>query len=300
MRRLELETVPRDSIERFRLDRLPIDRASSSTADLLRLEGKCALVTGGGGDGLGNAISHRLAEQGASVAILDVDGGAAEGAAAELRERWGTTAIPVVADVTSPTDVARAVSEINRQAGRIDILVNNVGGSGRISSTGVPVPAGIQIADMTADQIDASVAVNLVSALYLCRSVVASMLGDGRGGRIIFISSEFGRIGYPGMTVYSACKAALIGLTRSLAREVGPQGVSPVCVAPGLLVVDRMVSALSDPDLPPRPFEFSLERSTIGRAAVVDEVASVVGFLASAAGAYIHGTTVSVGGGMSD
>ena len=300
MRRLDLESVPRESIERFRLDRIPVDRAQSSTADLLRLDGKCALVTGGGGDGLGNAICHRLAEQGASVAIVDVDAGAAERAAVELRDRWGATAYAVVADVSSAGEVARAVSQINSQAGRIDILVNNVGGSGGVNSSGVAVPSGVDIADLTAEQIDASVAVNLVSALYLCRSVVASMLADGVGGRIIFISSEFGRIGYPGATVYSACKAALIGLTRSLAREVGPHGVSPVCVAPGLIVGERMLDALSDPNRPQRPFEFSLERSTIGRAAVVDEVASLVGFLASAAGAYIHGTTVSVGGGMSD
>ncbi|MCU1656572.1 MAG: short-chain dehydrogenase/reductase [Pseudonocardiales bacterium] len=300
MHRLELADVPDEAVTRYGLGRLPVDRAATATADLLRLDGKCAVVTGGGGDGLGNAICHRLAEQGATVVILDIDAQAATHTATEIRRRYGTTAVPLTVDVASSVEVDRAVERIEGEVGRIDVLVNNVGGVGRISATDVRPPTMSGIDQMTAAQIDVSVALNLVSALYLSRAVVASMLRDDAGGRIVFISSEFGRIGSANASVYSACKAALIGLTRALAREVGPRGVSPVCVAPGLLVGQRMLDSLTDRHAPRAPFEFALERSSIGRAAVVDEVASVVGFLVSPAGAYVHGTTISVGGGMSD
>jgi 3-oxoacyl-[acyl-carrier protein] reductase len=295
---LDLGHVPPDLISEFALDRLPIGRAGVTTAELLRLDGKVALVTGGGGYGLGNAICHRLAEQGATIAVLDRELAAAKQTAAELAERFGVRVTAVGCDVTVAADVERAVTDVVGQAGRIDILVNNVGGVG-VTPAGAPVSS-TRFMSMSADDIDATVAVNLMSALYVTRYVVATMLADSRRGRVVFISSEFGRIGYPGVAVYSASKAALIGLTRTLARELGPEGISPVCVAPGLLVGQRMLDALGTAESASRPFAFASDRASIGRPGVVDEVATIVAFLASSAGAYAHGTTVSIGGGMSD
>jgi 3-oxoacyl-[acyl-carrier protein] reductase len=230
--------------------------------------------------------------------VLDRDVAASERTGAELAERFSTRAIAVGCDVTVATDVDRAVAEVVGRAGRIDILANNVGGVG-LTRNGAAVSSN-RFTSMTAEDIDATVAVNLMSALYVSRYVCQAMLEDSRGGRIVFVSSEFGRIGYPGAAVYSASKAALIGLTRTLARELGPEGVSPVCVAPGLLVGQRMLDALARGEAARRPFAFAADRASIGRPGVFDEVAGVVAFLASPAGAYTHGTTVSVGGGMSD
>jgi 3-oxoacyl-[acyl-carrier protein] reductase len=119
-------------------------------------------------------------------------------------------------------------------------------------------------------------------------------------GRIISIASEAAKIGMAGNVVYSASKAAVMAFTRNLAHEIGPEGVSIVAVCPGLMINERLLNLWASDATVGRALDDSLNRSTIGRAAIPDEIASMVAFLASDAGAYVHGTAVSVGGGLSD
>jgi 3-oxoacyl-[acyl-carrier protein] reductase len=300
MRRISIDGIDEVTVERYALDRILFDRPSQTTADLHRLDGKCAIVTGGGGEGLGHAVCHRLAEQGAIVAVFDIDQAAAEETAQDLIDRWSVQAFPITADVGDAQQAQRAVAEVVDRIGKIDILVNNAGGSGGVTgSNGARHAVLTPLAETSFDEIDALVRVNLLSALYMTRATLDVMLPK-KSGRIINISSESARTGLPGSSVYTACKAGLIGITRSLAIDLGPAGISVVCVSPGLIARQRMMDALERGDEFGDALDISFQRTSVGRIALADEVASVVAFLASPAAALVHGTTVSVSGGIAD
>ena len=297
---LDLSGVPDDVVERFRLDRLPIDRQSRATAEMLRLDGKRALVTGAGGDGLGAATCVRLAEQGADVAVMDISPEAAATTVSSVGSRWDVRLEPVIADVGDTDQVRAAVDGIVERWGGIDILVNNAGGSSSVGTTGQKVTQHGPFEQMDYDDLETVVRVNLLGPLLVTRTVVPHMLANG-SGRIVNVASEGGKAPVPDLAVYNACKAGVIGFTRSLAADVGTRGVTVVGVCPGIMVSNRTVRSLSDPSA--RGFtslDTAFGRVTLGRCSVVDEVASVIAFLASEAGGYIHGTSVSVGGGMAD
>jgi NAD(P)-dependent dehydrogenase (short-subunit alcohol dehydrogenase family) len=294
-----LEGVPPEVIGAYRLDRLPLDRPRRAMADLLRLDGKVALVTGSGGQGLGNAIAHRLAEAGASVAVLDVDAQAASAAADELSGTWGVAARPFVANVGDWAQAHQAVQAVVDQWGTVDVLVNNAGGSGSVGTDGRTLQGSGSFASLSKEDIDLTVTVNLTGVMYMTRAVLGPMLSR-RSGRIINISSEGGKIGMAGGVPYNSCKAALIGFTRNLAHEVGPEGISVVALCPGVMVTERLVRRGAFPASSDGSFAALLRRTTLGRFSIPDEVASAVAFLASEAGSYIHGTAVSVGGGLAD
>lgn len=297
---LDLSAVPDDVVRRFGLDRLPADREQRAAADLLRLDGKRAIVTGGGGDGLGAAICARLAEQGADVAVLDISPEAAAATAASVRDRWSVRTEPVVADVGDDTQVRAAIDGLVERWGRIDMLVNNAGGSGSVDAQGRRIPHHGPFEEMAYDDLQGVVRVNLLGTLLVTRAVLPHMISAG-AGRIVNIASEGGKTAVANLTTYNACKAGMIGFTRSLAAETGPQGVTVVGVCPGIMVSDRTVAALSDPQA--RGFaslDDAFARVSLGRGTVVDEVAGVVAFLVSEAGSFIHGTSLSLGGGMAD
>lgn len=294
---LDLSAVPDDVVQRYGLDRLPADREHRFAADLLRLDGKRAIVTGGGGDGLGAAICVRLAEQGADVAVLDISPDAAAATVASIQSRWSVQAEPVVVDVGDEAEVGEAIDGLAERWGGIDILVNNAGGSGSVAG-GRRVPHHGPFSGMAYDDLQNVVRVNLVGTLLVTRAALPHMI-SARTGRIVNIASEGGKTAVANLTAYNACKAGIIGFTRSLAAEAGPQGVTVVAVCPGIMVSDRTVRALSDPQS--RGFaalDDAFARVSLGRATVVDEVAGVVAFLASEAGSFIHGTSLSLGGGM--
>lgn len=296
---LDLSAVPDDVIRRYGLDRLPVDREQQTAADLLRLDGKRAMVTGGGGEGLGAAICARLAEQGAEVAVLDISPEAAAATAASVRDRWSVRAEPVVADVGDDAQVRAAIDSLVERWGGIDVLVNNAGGSGSVAG-GRRVPHHGPFSEMAYEDLLNVVRVNLVGTLLATRAALPHMISAG-AGRIVNIASEGGKTAVVNLTAYNACKAGIIGFTRSLAAEAGPHGVTVVGVCPGIMVSDRTVGALSDPQS--RGFaalDDAFPRVSLGRATVVDEVAGVVAFLASEAGGFIHGTSLSLGGGMAD
>ena len=297
---LDLSGVPDAIVERYRLDQLPLDREHEPAATLLRLDGKRALVTGGGGGGLGAATCLRLAEQGADVAVLDISAEAATATVDSIRGRCAVRAEPVVADVGDADQLRAAAEGLLERWGGIDVLVNNAGGSGSIGPDGERIAHHGPFEQMAYADLAAVVRVNLLGMLLVTRTFLPHMLARG-AGRIVNVSSEGGKTAVTGLAAYNACKAGVIGFTRSLAAETGARGVTVVGVCPGIMVSDRTLRALSDPQARGfKSLDDAFARVTLGRCTVVDEVAGVISFLASEAGGFINGTSLSLGGGMAD
>ncbi|GAG21249.1 unnamed protein product, partial [marine sediment metagenome] len=202
----------------------------------LGLERKAAIVTGGA-SGIGKTICHTLAQQGASVAIADVNQETGTEAVEELKHRHGGDHIFEVADVTDSRDVEGLVAKTVAAFGKIDILVNNAG----INVPRLLVdPAGEE--ELTDAIWDKVVAVNL-KGVFLCTQAAArSMIQAKRGGAIINMASESGLEGSEGQSVYAATKAAIYSLTRSWAKELGRHGIRVTGVAPGILEATAMRS----------------------------------------------------------
>ena len=283
--------LPPEIVARFGLDRLPFHQRGVGLAELLDLTGRTAVVTGGSGASLGQAISKRLARLGATVAVVDVDDDQAELVVVEI-EADGGAAFAVHGDVSDWDGIHRALDAVHERTGRVDILVNNAGGALRLHGP---------LMDAAPAAIRRVVDVNLLGTIFATRAALGHMVPAG-SGRIINIASEGGKIGMPNLAVYNACKAAVIGFTRNLVHEVSAQGISAVAVCPGIMVgpytLDRFRNF--DASAGPTVLDHSMRRVTVGRASLPEEVANVVAFLACEAGSYVHGTAVSVGGGMSD
>ncbi len=244
-----------------------------------RLEGKVALVTGAS-RGIGRAIAHDLATHGADVVVnyanrLD----AAEAVCAAIRN-MGRRALPLQADVAEAADVARMAAAALETFGHIDILINNA-----------TLHRGRRVEKLPEADWDAVIDSCLKGAYHCCQHLVPQMRSRG-GGRIINISSSVGLIGWPGDTAYGAAKSGLIGFTRSLAKELAPDGITANAVTPGYIRTD-MTAALT-----PKNIEHMLSLIPLGRAGEPEDVAEVVTFLA-AAGTYVTGAVYVVDGGMS-
>jgi 3-oxoacyl-[acyl-carrier protein] reductase len=280
---------PAARLARFGLEKLPYWQRDRRVQDLLDLTGTRVAVTGGGGANLGQAIVHRMAGAGADVAVIDRDESLASGVAEAAAKRWGTRVHPFTADLSRAAECLRVVDEVRGELGDIDVWVNNVGGG-----------AG-GFAAMTVEDIDRIVGTTFLCTLYSTHAVLPGMLERGRG-TIVNISSEGGLMANPYITLYSSCKAGVDGFTRNLASEVGPRGVRVVGVRPGMMLGEPLVASLSDPEkYADRLASMSdtIDRISVGRACLPEEVANMVVFLVSPAGAHVHGTSVSVGGGMS-
>lgn len=240
------------------------------------LNGRTALVTGGS-RGIGAAIALRLAQEGADVALTYVRD--EQGAREIVRkiESAGRRGIALRADAADPAAVTAVVGRAADELGRLDILVNNAG-------IGVLGPIG----SLTLADIDQVLAVN-VRAVFLASQAAAARMG--RGGRIIPIGSCMAqRVPGPGGTLYTTSKAALTGLTKALARELGDRGITVNLVHPGPI----------DTDMNPAGGPYAASQSgltALGRFGTADEVASVVAFLASDEAAYMTGSEVVVDGG---
>ena len=244
----------------------------------MRFEGKVALVTGST-RGLGKAIAERLAREGAAVVVTGRQSEAAERVAAELRERGGKAA-GFALDVASAQSVDAVVEAVELALGPVDILVNNAG-----------IVRDQLLVRMSEEEWDAVFETNVKGA-YLCSRRVLRGMIKKRWGRIINISSVVGLIGNPGQANYAATKAALIGFTKSLAREVASRGITVNAVAPGFIASD-MTDALSDAQK-----AALAEKIPQGRIGRPEEVAACVAFLASDEAAYITGHTLAVDGGL--
>lgn len=240
---------------------------------------KVAIVTGSA-RGIGQAIALKLAEVGATVVVNDIgDPGPLESVAEEIRARQRQS-LAVIADVSSPADVARLVETATGTYGRVDILVNNAG-----------VTRDQLVMRMSDEDWDTVLNIDLKSAFLCTRAVIRHMLKQ-RWGRIISIASIIGLIGNPGQANYAAAKAGVIAFTRSVAKEVASRGITANAIAPGFIAT-QMTHQLDE-----KHQQELLKHIPIGYPGSPRDVAEAVAFLASEEARYITGQVLNVDGGM--
>lgn len=242
-----------------------------------RVEGKIAIVTGGS-QGLGKAISMRLAEEGAFVNIFDVNN--AEPVVEEVRN-MGKNAEAYRVNVANNKEVADAVNKIIDKHGRIDILVNNAG----------VVSAHENLLSVTDEIWDREIAVNLTGTFYCCRAVLAKMI-EQKSGKIVNISSIAGDTGRPQTSpAYSAAKAGVYGLTMSMAKSVAKHGINVNAVCPGVILTGIHES------YPKEALDKLISEIPYNRPGKPLDIANAVLFLSSEESDYITGTRIRVNGG---
>lgn len=245
------------------------------------LEGRVALVTGAG-RGLGLEIARGLAAAGARVWLNGRDARRLEEAATRLAQAATASlhpATPLAFDIADPSAVESALRRIVARDGRLDILVNNVGQRDRRP-----------LEDFSLADVRALLEVNLVAPFELARRAAAAM---GAGGRIVNITSIAGPLARAGDAAYTAAKGGLDALTRALAAELGPRGITVNAVAPGFFATEANAELSADP----RTIEWLRQRTSLGRGGEPHEIAGAVVFLASEAASYVTGHTLAVDGG---
>ena len=241
---------------------------------------KTALVTGGS-RGIGRAIAVELARHGADVVLVGRDVSAlAESAAACANARPGAVAHVFEGDVTDQATVERIAGEVLTRFGRIDFAIANAGQS-----------VDALLLRLKPETIDRLLEVNLKSAFYLCGAVAKPMMKQ-RSGSIVLVTSIVGMIGNAGQAAYAASKAGLIGLCKSLAKELGSRNIRVNAVAPGLIE-----TAMTE-KMPDAAREFLIKQAALGRAGKPEDVSGVVAFLCSDAAGFITGQTLVVDGGI--
>ncbi|WP_225825318.1 SDR family NAD(P)-dependent oxidoreductase [Streptomyces naphthomycinicus] len=240
------------------------------------LTGKVALVTGGS-RGIGAAIAKRLADAGAAVAVTYVQAADQAREVAKQIEADGGKAAVIQADLTQPDAAAEAVEQTVRELGGIDILVNNAG-----------FLAYGPLDEVTPDYLDRVLAVD-VRSVFLAAQAASRHMGDG--GRIISIGSCFnGRVPAGNFVLQAMAKTALVGLTKGLARELGPRGITATVVDPGPIDTD-----MNPADGDSADWQRSL--TALGSYGEAEDIAAAVAYLAGPAGRYITGTSLAVDGG---
>jgi 3-oxoacyl-[acyl-carrier protein] reductase len=244
----------------------------------MNLKDKVALVTGAA-QGIGKAIAETLAKAGANIIVSDINLELATQTAAEI-EKLGVSAIPQKMNVADPADVEAGVKQIKDQLGQIDILVNNAG-----------ITKDTLFVRMKKEEWDLVLNINLTGVFNLCKAVVPLMMKQRRG-KIINIASIVGEMGNAGQANYAASKAGLIGLTKTLAREIASRGIMVNAVAPGFIQ-----TAMSD-KIPEDIKQKMLAQIPLGKLGQPEDVANACLFLASDAANYITGQVINVNGGM--
>jgi NAD(P)-dependent dehydrogenase (short-subunit alcohol dehydrogenase family) len=247
----------------------------------IEIEGSIALVTGAAG-GIGRCISARLAAAGVALALVDLDGAAAEALLAEL----GAKGVAIAADLSAAEDVGAAVTQAEDRLGPLDILVNNAG----ISGVGPPKPT----VDTPLEEWEKVLAVNVTAPFLFCQAVLPGMVERGRG-TVLNIASMAGILCLPGRVAYAASKAALISLTKTLAVECGASGVRINAVCPGWVDTPFIAARMAQPELRAQ----AEAMVPIGRVATPEEIADIAMFLLSSASRYMTGAAVAADGGMS-
>lgn len=244
------------------------------------LKGKVAVVTGGAGvNGLGFCSAKMMAEQGATVVILDLAGANPAAAAAQI----GPQHLGLVADVTDKASCVAAAAEIVKRLGRIDVLLNNAG-----------VTQPIKWIDITDADYDRILDVSLRGTLHMSQAVAPAMQKQ-KSGSIVCISSVSGQRGggILGGAHYSAAKAGVLGLAKAMARELGPDNVRVNCIAPGLILTD-----INRGKIPDDKMQGILSGIVMGHIGEPADIGGAVVFLASDLSKYCTGITLDVNGGM--
>lgn len=245
-----------------------------SEQNFFNLENQVAIVTGGG-QGIGEGVVRRLAAAGARVAVLDLKLDLARSVA---KSAGGAG---VECDVSSASSVEKAFGEVRRQLGPIDILVNNAGIAGRT----------LPLTELNEQDLDQVYAVNLKGVFLTCKAVIGEML-ERKYGRIVNVASIAGKEGNPTLIPYSATKAAVICMTKSLAKEVAGKGdITVNSIAPAV-VQTKILDNVSKTTL-----DYMLSKIPMGRTGRIEEIAALVHFLASRESSFTTGQCYDISGG---
>lgn len=239
------------------------------------LTGQTAVVTGAA-QGIGEAIAYRLAAAGAVIAVADLNAELAGKVAIAV----GRGSFAVRMDVSSPESVQEGISTVLERTGRIDVLVNNAGIAGRAAP----------IWEQTEEDWQRAISINLSGVFYCCKAVIPHMLSR-RYGRIVNIASIAGKEGNPRMVPYSATKAAVIALTKSLGKEVATEGICVNAVSPAVVhtpILDQLT---------PEQVSYMTQRIPMNRTGKPEEIAAVVHFLSSPDCSFVTGQCYDVSGG---
>jgi len=247
--------------------------------DKANLKGRNALVTGAS-KGLGRAMALALAKNGARVALVSRDREKLESVAREIGEA-GSKADVFVADITKEDQVARVEKEVAEKVGKIQILINNAGMNLRKNITDFTLEEWRNVQDT-----------NLTSVFLMCRAFVPHMKGSGYG-RILNMTSIMAHVSMPQRTAYSSTKAAVLGLTKSLALELAPEGVTVNGISPGPFATEMNTPILQNPELNAQ----FVSKIPVGRWGKLEEVGALAAFLCSEEAGFITGTDILIDGG---
>jgi NAD(P)-dependent dehydrogenase (short-subunit alcohol dehydrogenase family) len=244
-----------------------------------KLAGKVALITGAS-RGLGKAMALALAGEGAAIALVARDRAALEGAAEEVW-RTGSGAQVFQADVTSEEQVLRLEKEVAEAFGRVQVLINNAG-----------VNVRKQLTEFTLEEWRRVIDTSLTSTFLMCRAFVPHMKGGGYG-RVINLASIMAHVSIPGRSAYSASKSAILGLTRALALELAPEGITVNAISPGPFATEMNTPLIENPELNAQ----FIAKIPLGRWGRVEEVGQLAVYLCSPEAGFITGTDVLIDGG---
>lgn len=257
---------------------------NSGGENMQRLQGKIVIVTGGGG-GIGGATCRRLAQEGARVAVYDMNLQAAELVAADIVAAGGTAAA-FKCDITKRDEVDAAVAATVDRLGPIDVLVNNAGWD-------VFKP----FTKTEPQEWDKLIAINLVGALHMHHAVLPGMV-ERKSGRIVNIASDAARVGSSGEAVYAACKGGLVAFSKTLAREHARHGITVNVVCPGPTDTALLAGVAEGAPNPEKLLEAFTKAIPLGRLGQPDDLASAIAFFGSDDASFITGQVISVSGGL--
>ncbi len=249
-------------------------------AKFFDLSGQTALITGGA-QGIGSGIARRLGLAGAVVAIADLNQDGADACADNLKKE-GIQAFGVQLDVSNSSSVAEAFAQAESRLGKIDIVVNNAGIAGRAAP----------VSEQSDEDWQRVIDIDLTGVFYCCRAVIGGMV-ERDYGRIVNIASVAGKEGNPNMSAYSAAKAAVIALTKSLAKEVALKNICVNSISPAVIRTPILEQ------LTPEQVDYMTSRIPRGRPGRLEEVAAVAHFLASPDCSFVTGQCYDVSGGRS-
>ncbi len=243
----------------------------------MRLKNKVCIITGAA-RGIGKASAIKFSSNGAKVIICDLDDAVVQSTVKELSEYGEVKGFAV--DVTKPEEIRHMVAEVLKTYGRIDVLINNAG-----------ITADSTLMKMTTEQFDRVIDVNLKGTFNCTKEVAPAMIQGGKG-KIINASSVVGLYGNFGQTNYAASKFGVIGMTKTWAKELGRKNINVNAVAPGFILTEMTMK------MPENVLNMMKEKSPLNKLGTPEDVANVFMFLASDESDFIHGTVISVDGGV--